>query len=256
MQKRVEELTIIDKQVIRNDYICWEIQSDKVFDKIVPGQFINIHVKDSPGTFARRPFSIHTIDYHHNSIQFMMKVVGDGTKALSKLEIGDKMDVVYPLGNGFSISDEEESLLVGGGYGVAPLYHVAQELIAKGKKPCFLFGARTQNNFILLDRFKNIAELFITTEDGSAGHKGLVTDHPIWKERIASIKKIYSCGPESMMEAVAHIAEKNNILCEASLDQVMCCGVGVCLSCIKNTIRGNEATCLHGPVFNTNDIVW
>jgi dihydroorotate dehydrogenase electron transfer subunit len=256
MKKRVEELKIIDKQALRSNYIFWEIQSEEAFDYIVPGQFINVHVKDSPTTFVRRPFSIHRVDYEKRSIQFMMKVVGDGTEALSNLEIGEKMDVLFPLGNGFSITDEEAALLVGGGYGIAPLYHIAQELLAKGKKPYFMFGARTEEDFILLDKFRSLAELFITTEDGSLGHKGRVTDHPVWKERLSEIGKIYTCGPEPMMEAVARIAEDNDIPCEASLDQTMGCGIGVCLTCVKKTIRGNEATCLHGPVFNTKDIVW
>ena len=253
MKKRVEQLTIIDKKALHSDYIFWEIQSNTEFAYIVPGQFINVHVKDSPTTFVRRPFSIHTVDYEKNSIQFMMKVVGDGTKALSNMKVGDKMDVLFPLGNGFTISDEDNALLVGGGYGIAPLYHIAQELISKDKKPHFLFGARTEHDFILLDKFKDLAELSITTEDGSLGYKGRVTDHPIWKERFG---KIYTCGPEPMMEAVAHIAEEKDINCEASLDQTMGCGIGVCLTCVKKTTKGNEATCLHGPVFNTKDIVW
>lgn len=256
MKKRVEELTIIDKQALRSNYIYWEIQSNSKFDYIVPGQFINVHVKDSPTTFVRRPFSIHTVDYEKNSIQFMMKVVGDGTEALSNLKIGDKMNVLFPLGNGFTISDEVEALLVGGGYGIAPLYHVAQELITKGKKTYFLFGARTGEDFIMLNKFKSLAELFITTEDGNLGHKGRVTDHPIWKERKGEFQKIYTCGPEPMMEAVAKIAEENNILCEASLDQTMGCGIGVCLACVKKTVRGNEASCTIGPVFNTKDVIW
>ncbi|MFC2114449.1 dihydroorotate dehydrogenase electron transfer subunit, partial [Bacteroidota bacterium] len=220
------------------------------------GQFINVHVKDSPTTFVRRPFSIHTVDYEKNSIQFMMKVVGDGTNALSKLNVGDSMDVVFPLGNGFAISDEEEVLLVGGGYGIAPLYHVAQELMKKGKKPNFLFGAKTETDFILLDKFRDVAPLYLSTEDGSIGYKGLVIHHPVLKEKKNTFKKIYTCGPERMMEAVAHFAENSEIQCEASLDQVMGCGIGVCLSCVKKTVRGNEATCLHGPVFNTKDITW
>lgn len=186
----------------------------------------------------------------------MMKVVGDGTNALSQLQHGAFMDVVFPLGNGFTISDEKEVLLVGGGYGVAPLYHIAEELKKKNIDPVFLFGARTADDFILLEKFEKMAELLITTEDGSLGYIGRVTDHPVWKEKLNKLEKIYTCGPEPMMEAVAKIAEENKVLCEVSLDQVMGCGIGVCLSCVKRTVRGNEATCLHGPVFNTKDIQW
>ena len=256
MKKRIEELKIIDKKFLRSDYVFWEIQSETKFEYITPGQFMNVRVPNSSTTFIRRPFSIHAVDYSKNSIQFMMKMIGDGTNALSKLNIGDVLDVIFPLGNGFTISGENVALLVGGGYGIAPLYHIAKELIALQKKPLFLFGAQSENDFVLLDKFKDLTEIYITTEDGSLGYKGRVTDHPVWEEKLNEIGKIYTCGPEPMMQAVGNIAEENNILCEASLDQIMACGIGVCLACVKKTVRGNEATCSHGPVFNTKDIIW
>lgn len=255
MKKRVEPLKIIDKKALQSDYIYYEIQSEKGLEEIIPGQFVNIDVKDSKSTFVRRPFSIHNVNYDKNTIELLIKVVGPGTDALNQLQIGENMDVMFPLGNGYNISSENKALLVGGGYGISPLYHVATELIKIGVEPVFLFGARTQTDFILLDKFEKLAQLEITTEDGSLGHQGLVTQHPILKNA-RKFKKIYTCGPEPMMEAIGKYAESNNIICEASLDHMMGCGFGVCLCCVTKTVNGNEVVCTKGPVFNTKDIVW
>jgi len=256
MKKKQGNLQIKGKEVFPNNYVLFEIRPDKKIEFITPGQFINVRVSGEPDTFLRRPFSIHDVDYGRNGILFLMKIVGPGTKALSKLSVDDKMDVLYPLGNGFTLQRGKRVLLAGGGYGIAPLYHLASELIGYQCKIDFLLGAKKIDDLVLLDKFKAKANLEITTEDGSSGFKGLITEHPFLQEKIRNYDAIYCCGPEPMMRAAALIANKNEIWCEVSLDQMMGCGIGVCLSCVAKTTRGHETSCIHGPVFNSKDIIW
>ncbi len=256
MKKRQEYLTIRSKSVYNGNIVIWELQSEQSFNFIRPGQFISIWVENETKVFFRRPFSIHYVDYENKVIAVMMKIVGTGTQRLSLLEAGDKMHVIYPLGNGFDFEHTENALLVGGGYGIAPLYHLAQEIVKRGKKATFLLGASREKDFIPLDKFESLSPLFVTTENGESGEKGMVTGHSLWGNGSFDYDSIFSCGPEPMMHAVAEMADQKNIPCFVSLDQMMGCGTGVCLGCVKKTIRGHIATCLHGPVFNAKEIVW
>lgn len=256
MQKRSEDLIITRIDALQKDFMFFEVASENPFDFIVPGQFVNAYVPGSKTTFLRRPFSIHDVDYAKNTLQLLIKVVGDGTKALSEMQAGVKLNLIYPLGNGFSLDVEGEVLLVGGGYGIAPLYHLAKELLVRKAKPVFLLGGRTKDHLVLLDKFAELAELHISTEDGSLGHKGLLTQNPVVTEMIKKVKRVYSCGPELMMKAISQIAEQNNIDCEVSLDHLMGCGIGVCLCCVAPTVNGNEVVCTTGPVFNSKILKW
>jgi dihydroorotate dehydrogenase electron transfer subunit len=254
MKKRAEDLRITDKAELESNYFYFELQSEKAFEKIIPGQFVNILVSGSPSTFLRRPFSIHYVDYSKNTLQLLIKVVGEGTRFLSGMKKGDKLNVLYPLGNGFTIKTENNALLIGGGYGIAPLYHLGDELIKAGGKVSFLLGARTKTDLVMLERYKQLSELFVTTEDGSLGFQGKVLDHPELETNHFS--SIFTCGPEPMMKAVASFAKSRQTNCEVSLDQIMGCGIGVCLSCVAKTVRGHETSCIHGPIFNTKELVW
>jgi len=256
MKKKQGYLQLKDKTIFSNNYVLFELRVEEKFDFIVPGQFINVKVENQPDTFLRRPFSIHDVDYEKNTILFLMKIVGNGTKMLSKVSTEDKIDVLYPLGNGFTLAENKKVLLTGGGYGIAPLYHLAKELISKQCEVYFLLGAKTITDLILLEKFENLADLSITTEDGSSGFKGRVTQHPYLQDKITDFDCIYCCGPEPMMKAVSLLAIEKNVNCEVSLDQMMGCGIGVCLSCVAKTVRGHETSCIHGPVFNSKDIVW
>lgn len=256
MKKRQSIVSIVSKREFPGNYILWEIRPPEKLEFIVPGQFISVLVENNPKVFLRRPFSIHQVDYHSNTIWFLMKMVGEGTRSLGSLREGDHMDILYPLGNGFSLIENANVLLVGGGYGIAPLYHLAEELIQKNTQVTFLFGAKTNTDLILKEKFEKHGKLMITTEDGSEGFKGMVTSHPVLSHPENRIDFIYTCGPEAMMYAVADIALKHNIDCELSLDHVMGCGIGVCLSCVAKTVRGHETSCIHGPVYNSKDLVW
>lgn len=254
--KKQENLKIVGKQIFHRNYVLFELQCPQQLEFIQPGQFINILVANNPKVFLRRPFSIHYVDYEKNTISFILKVVGEGTKTIAASEIGDFLNVIFPLGNGFSLPDHSRALLIGGGYGVAPLYHLAAELKKKNSSVTFLFGARTVDDIILTEKFEQLGNLFITTEDGSMGYKGLVTQHPLLDEIHGKVDFIFTCGPEAMMFAVAEKSKQLDINCELSLDYVMGCGIGVCLSCVAKTVRGNETSCIYGPVYNSKDLIW
>ena len=165
------------------------------------------------------------------------------------------MNIILPLGNSFTIQEPgSKVLLIGGGVGVAPLFLLGKSLSKRGVDFSFLLGYRTANQVIEPDRFSSVGELLITTEDGTVGHKGLVTSHPVITT--GGYTHIFCCGPDPMMRGVAAIAKKNKIECEVSLENMMACGIGICLCCVENTTGGNVNTCTEGPVFNINKLKW
>jgi dihydroorotate dehydrogenase electron transfer subunit len=161
------------------------------------------------------------------------------------------------LGKGFTFPDKSDKvLLVGGGSGVAPMLFLAKESGLARSNVSLLLGARTNHDHINVDNYGQYGELFFTTEDGSLGEKGFVTQHFIFQNNIKNFDKIYACGPDAMMKAIAKEAKKANVFCEVSLENLMACGFGVCLCCIEPTIKGNLCVCTEGPVFNIKDLKW
>lgn len=221
-----------------------------------PGQFVEVKVDGSDKTFLRRPLSIHFVDRVNNELWLLVQMVGDGTRALANLQTGNTLNVLLPLGNGFSPVQQqgERVLLVGGGVGVAPLLEYGKYLYEHHATPIFLLGARTREDVLQLDRFKQYGEVYVTTEDGSLGERGFVTQHSILQN--STFDRISVCGPKPMMQAVAQYARKSNLPCEVSLENLMACGLGACLCCVEKTIKGNVCVCTDGPVFNINDLTW
>lgn len=165
------------------------------------------------------------------------------------------MNIIFPLGNSFSIPEKKtNTLLVGGGVGTAPLLFLGKKLSEKGYKPAFLLGGRTESDILQLSDFEQYGDVYCTTEDGSFGEKGFVTGHSVLQKNRFDF--IYTCGPKPMMVAVAKHANSNGIDCEASLENLMACGFGACLCCIEKTVRGNVCTCTEGPVFNIKELTW
>ena len=208
-----------------------------------------------PSTFLRRPISINYVDRAQNQLWLLVATVGEGTKTLATLQPGAVLNCVLPLGNGFtSASSGQKVLLVGGGVGVAPLLYMGAQMHEQGIEPTFLLGARTQADLLMLDEFKKYGRVFTTTEDGSAGEKGFVTNHSILQQE--QFDRISTCGPTPMMKAVARLAREKGIDCEVSLENLMACGVGACLCCVEKTTEGNLCVCKEGPVFNINRLLW
>jgi dihydroorotate dehydrogenase electron transfer subunit len=255
MAKRIEDLKITGNKRLTSDFFVLELSGGDSLPDLKPGQFAQVKVDNSPETFLRRPISIHDVDYERNTIKFLIQVSGKGTEALSKLKVGDNLNIIYPLGNSFGLPGKDQKiLLVGGGCGVAPLLYLGKYLRSNGHIPDILLGFRNSERIIEYEEYLKIGRVFVTTEDGSRGEKGFVTSHSLFSA--SDYDRIYCCGPDSMMRAIAAYCNKNNIGCEVSLENLMACGIGVCLCCIVNTTRGNLCSCTDGPVFNITDLKW
>ncbi len=228
---------------------------NKEVPEIAPGQFCQVEVKNSKTTFLRRPISVNFIDRENNLLWLLVRKAGAGSEALIEASEGDIINIIIPLGKSYSepLNASENTLLVGGGVGVAPLLYFGKILNDKGYKFSFLLGAKSDKDLLQLDEFEKYGEVYLSTEDGSKGEKGFVTTHSVWNEKW---DRIACCGPLPMMKAVASIAKSNNIQCEVSLENVMACGVGACLCCVEDTIEGNVCVCKEGPVFNIEQLKW
>lgn len=255
MSKRIEHLYVIDNKHITNDIFILNLSSHETLPEMKPGQFVQVRVDGSPDTFLRRPFSVHDVNYENKSFRLLVQIAGNGTKKLSELNSGDSINVVYPLGNSFSVPESgERILLVGGGCGIAPLLFLGKYFSSRGIKFDILLGFRNIKRIIEIAEYEQLGTVFLTTEDGSAGTRGFVTDHPALVA--GKYDKVYCCGPEPMMKAVAAFCKKNAVECEVSLENLMGCGFGVCLCCVVDTINGHVCTCTDGPVFNTKTLKW
>lgn len=250
--KKILDFIIRENKILNDDTILLTLYSDELPD-IKPGQFVNVKVENSPDTLLRRPISVHNVDSEQKLLYLLIKTVGAGTRKLAELKKNEKLNILLPLGNSFTIPESGRCLLVGGGVGIAPMLHLSKELIQKGFDPVVLIGTRSKKDIVLQEEFKKYAHVYYTTEDGSYGEQGYPTQHTILKEHF---DHIFCCGPEPMMKSVARYAYTNNINCEVSLENMMACGIGACLCCVNDTKQGNRCVCTEGPVFNINDLKW
>lgn len=277
MKKYCMDLTVASNEHISDHHVLLKLTSKRPLPEMMPGQFVNIHVEDSPTTFLRRPISINFVDVSRNELWLLVAAVGEGTKHMAKLKAGDTLNSLFPLGNGFSDlaaiksvicgdaaafsscekPDDDQRLrvlLVGGGVGVAPVLYQGAEIKRQGGEPVFLLGARSAKDLLELDLFRNFGKVYVTTEDASAGEKGFVTNHSVLQREHFDF--IQTCGPTPMMKAVARFAKEKNIPCEVSLENMMACGLGACLCCVEKTVDGNLCVCKEGPVFNIKKLLW
>lgn len=255
MAKRIEDLRVIENKRLTKYFYVIELSGDDKLPDFKPGQFAQVRVDGSRETFLRRPISIHDVDYEKNTFKLLIQLAGKGTETLSKLRNGDLLNLIYPLGNSFSLPGRNEKVLIaGGGCGIAPLLFLGKYLKSNGCIPDILLGFRNSERIIEFEEYQKIGKVFLTTEDGSRGEKGYITNHSILST--GGYDRIYCCGPDSMMKAIGSYCKKNNISCEVSLENLMACGIGVCLCCIVNTVKGNLCTCIDGPVFNITELKW
>lgn len=211
-----------------------------------PGQFINIKIN---GFFLRRPISI--CDYEKDRLTIVYKVVGGGTKALSELRKGEKLDCLSGLGNGYSLSESgEKPLLIGGGVGIPPLYALCKQLVALGKKPGVILGFNTKDEIFYNNEFAALgAQTLVTTVDGTFGTKGFVTDVMGGLD----YTYFYTCGLEAMLKAVDKTAVTDG---QFSFEERMGCGFGACMGCSCKTKYGTKRICKEGPVLTREEIIW
>ena len=213
-----------------------------------PGQFVNIELE---GFYLRRPISIS--DWSENTITIIYKVVGRGTQVMSQMGVGVKLDILTGLGNGFNPDAEcQKPLLVGGGVGVPPLYRLAKDLIAKGRKVSVVLGFNTAKEVFYAEEFRSLgADVYVSTADGSVGTKGFVTD--AIRENGVDFDFFYSCGPLPMLKALCDCTDVSG---ELSFEERMGCGFGACMGCSCKTLAGNKRICKDGPVMKREEIIW
>ena len=254
-KKYILDLRVAAVQHLHERYVLLRLTQEEPLPDMLPGQFVEVRVDQVPSVMLRRPISINFVDRDRNELWLLVAMVGNGTRQLAQLTEGDVLNVVGPLGNGFSLPDDvKEVLLVGGGVGVAPLLYHGAVLRDRGVKPVFLLGARMKTDLLMLDEFRRYGEVLVTTEDGSEGERGFVTQHTVLQQRHFDL--IQTCGPTPMMKAMAKYACQAGITCEVSLENMMACGLGACLCCVEKTVEGNLCVCKEGPVFNIKKLLW
>lgn len=253
---------VLDLQVTSLEHLCerylllMATNPSGALPEMYPGQFAQLRIDESKDTFLRRPISLHCVDCDKNEVGFLVQMVGKGTTSLQQKRSGSLLNVILPLGNGFTMpaSPTQRVLLVGGGVGIAPLLFMGMEMKKMGAHPTFLLGARSKTDLIRLDAYRDCGEVFVTTEDGSEGEKGFVTQHSVLKKE--KFDSIAVCGPKPMMMAMASYAKSTGTPCEVSLENMMACGLGACLCCVEDTVDGNVCVCKEGPVFSIDKLKW
>ncbi len=257
MKKTVQELLLIENTQLNHDNFRLVLQSDSDLPEIFPGQFVNVEIKKATEIFLRRPFSVLDVNYENRTFSLLVKILGRGSKVLTTYKAGERISVIFPLGKGFSQpSPDDKILLVGGGSGVAPMLFLSKVCGLNPENVHILLGARSKNDHIDVTDYQHNGTMYFTTEDGSLGEKGFVTNHTVYKNELASFSKIYTCGPDAMMKAVARDAAQTGVFCEVSLENMMACGFGVCLCCVEKTTSGHKCVCTDGPVFNIKELTW
>ena len=256
-KKTVADFVVIENTSLNSLNYFIKLKASKPLPVMKPGQFVNAEIKNSDEIFLRRPFSVFEVDYSENTISLIVKILGRGSKKLTEIKVGETLNLIFPLGKSFTYPENKEKiLLIGGGSGVAPMLCLAKESGLQPENVDILIGAGTSEDHINVEKYSKYGSLHFTTEDGSLGIKGFVTHHPVFKGNLEYFDKVYACGPDAMMKAIAKESKEAGVFCEVSLENLMACGFGVCLCCIEPTVRGNLSVCTEGPVFNINELKW
>ena len=264
MKKTQNTVKIIENKKVKGAYYKIILEAPVLFKKSLPGQFAMLKVTDGLVPLLRRPLGVHAIS--GDRVEFLYEVLGEGTRILSERKPAEYIDIIGPLGNGFNyqlpVTHCRVPLLIAGGMGVAPLVFLAEKLRvnrgAKVKIP-FLLGAKTKDRIVCVDELKKHGcQVEITTDDGSQGYKGRVTEllDNVLSTIDYRLSTIYACGPKPMLKAVCVLSKKYLIPAQVSLEEHMACGIGACLGCVVSTRTGYARVCKDGPVFPAEQIVW
>ena len=261
-----ERCRIVQNVDIGPGYKLLSVSAPAIAAKAVPGQFVHVKVPSLEASALRRPFSIFDADPAEGILSVLYKQVGRGTAALAKELPGAEIEILGPLGRGFPVKCSGTALLVGGGFGVAPLHFLAKRLLAASIKPILFVGGRTKDDLLALDRFAAMGvECRVATNDGSAGEKGFVTgplDAALNALREAGEPfEFFTCGPDGLLKAVSDRALETGSPGWISMDRHMVCGVGACYACIQRVKMPdgsivNQRCCVNGPIFRAKELVW
>jgi dihydroorotate dehydrogenase electron transfer subunit len=249
---------VVQREVLGGEYFRLRLRPARPF-QAEPGQFAMVKVTDGIDPLLRRPFSIHRMmGIESGEFEILFRAVGSGTRILARTHVGDRLDVLAPLGRGFR-ADARRPLLVGGGIGVAPLLFLSEVFLSKGVQPKLLLGGRRDRDILCHEDFTCLAVPFsLATEDGTLGEPGLVTrllERELAEK--AAGTAVFACGPMPMLAAVARICREQGVPCQVSLEAHMACGVGACLGCV---VAGEKhpylRVCKEGPVFDAEEVRW
>jgi dihydroorotate dehydrogenase electron transfer subunit len=264
-QRTAHSARVVVNKNIQGPYFKIIIEALEIAIKALPGQFVTIKIAEDDEPLLRRPFSIHRAQ--GKTIEILYEVVGKGTEILSQKKVGEDLDVIGPLGSGFSyhlsLAAYRLPILIAGGMGVAPIFFLAEQIT--NDYPKFdievLVGSRTAKQLLCENEFKKLGcSVKISTDDGSRGFRGKVTqllenmlsDSLIRQER----PMLYACGPRPMLRKVYRLVSEYKIPAQISLEEHMACGIGACFGCAVKTREGFKRVCKEGPVFNAGEIVW
>lgn len=253
----LERVTVVANDRIAPGVGLVVLHAPRCASSVAPGQFVQLRVASGADILLRRPFSIHRA--HGSSIEILYQILGTGTLRLAEKPAGDSsMDLVGPLGHGWQIPHGlAHALLVTGGLGAAPLGMFAEQLAARGVAVSVAMGAPSAERLVARALYDDIARrLEIATDDGSAGEHGFVTGPAARLLAEERFDAVYTCGPEPMQRAIARLAAEHGVPCQVSLERLMGCGIGACLSCVVSTTDGLKRACVDGPVFNAEEVVW
>jgi dihydroorotate dehydrogenase electron transfer subunit len=248
-------------EVVRNDRVAEGVgllvlRSPRVARTVQAGQFVHLRIAAGAAFLLRRPFSVHRAA--DETVEILYQVLGPGTRELSGKQPGDEMDAIGPLGHGWQVPEgASHALLVAGGLGAAPLGMLAEDLAARSVAVSVAQGAPTAERLVARGLFEDVARrIEVATDDGSAGERGLVTD--VSGRLLAEDRPdvVFVCGPEPMERAVAAQAAAAGVPCQVSLERLMACGIGACLSCVVTTTSGRKRACVDGPVFDAEEVCW
>ena len=235
------------------------LEAPEIARAIEPGQFVHMRVPGMEGHILRRPFSVYVRDARAGTVDVLYQVVGFGSDHMTTLASGAEPELIGPVGHGWQVPEgARRVLLIAGGVGAAPLFMLAERLVADGADVEVVLGAQTADALVTRERYALLLgrEPRISTDDGSAGFHGFCT--VIAKDLLAEggWDLVCVCGPEPVMKITAGLAAEAGVPCEVSLERRMACGIGACLSCVVDTVAGKRRACVDGPVFSAEEVVW
>lgn len=263
--------TILSNQELSPGYYRMRILAPGFVAASKPGQFLMIRVSGGLEPLLRRPFGIFRTGFlpadcqglpDKEYVEILYKVIGSGTTILKDLHQGDRVELLGPLGNGFDVQPAAEQILVGGGIGLVPLYMLARQLVKTGNVR-LLMGGRCRDDILAVTEFERLGvATYVSTDDGSLGEEGLVTD--VLQRKLDKFPQamVYACGPMPMLRAVHELCEARKVSLQVSLEAFMACGVGACLGCVVKGAGHTESephylcTCKEGPVFRAAQLEW
>jgi dihydroorotate dehydrogenase electron transfer subunit len=253
----VEPVTVLANDRIAEGVGLVVLHGPRIAASVRAGQFVHVRVAQGTDFLLRRPFSVHRADPAAGRIEILYQVLGRGTRELADKRPGDAMDAVGPLGTGFSVPEgTAHALVVAGGLGIAPMGMLLEHLASVGVAVTAVVGASTQGRLLAMELLEaNARRVLPCTDDGSCGAAGFVT--VALPEALADRPDVaYVCGPEPMARAVAAACAKASVPCQVSLERLMACGVGACLSCVVSLRDRQARACVDGPVFDAEEVCW